>query len=161
MGTIRRSQDRQGRESSLYGVTVQVTKWESRKASGMGALRRMRRRIERAKVQEDCPCCEKTFAEVFEDMARAVAEGGPLVAYEFPCGCSKEMGEAAQECKAHVNRGERDEAERGSGAHSNLLEAGPGASGDGSDSRGSSGKKSLGGISSDVDIGSGAYRFEG
>ena len=88
----------------------------------MGALGRMRRKIERAETQKGCSCCGKTFTEVFEDMARAVAEGGPLVAYELPCGCSKEMGEAAQECKAHANRGKRDEAERGSGANDHHVE---------------------------------------
>jgi hypothetical protein len=82
----------------------------------------MRRRIERAKLELGCACCEKTFSEVFEDMARAVAEDDPLVGYELPCGCSKEMGEAAQECKAHVNRGERDEAERGSRSDNHYVE---------------------------------------
>lgn len=92
----------------------------------MGALGRVRRKIEKAAQGKCCPCCGKSFSEVFEDMARAVAEGDPLVAYDLPCGCSKEMGEAAQECKAHVNREERHEAERGSGAHNNLFEAGHG-----------------------------------
>lgn len=48
-----------------------------------------------------CACCGKSEIEIMADlMAKAMCDD-PSVAYDFCCGCKKEIGESARLCPVH------------------------------------------------------------
>lgn len=65
----------------------------------MGALGRVIRKLK----PQPCSCCGMSQEEMVGKMMGQVADDDPMIAYDLPCGCTKEMLEPTRRCKIHAN----------------------------------------------------------